>query len=815
MFLLIALILFLAVYLLAGRLHRRGRPDWRKDVLAAGLLALACSGYFWRILVGDSFMPADGGDLLSFLWPTYRFAAESLQSGQWPLWNPHLYSGAPHVADIQAGFLYPPNLALFLASADFGALAMQGMSILHLWWAGLGMYVLLRSLRSRGDDGELHGLAGRPAALTAGVAFAFSDPFWIHFGNLNLIAVASWLPWVVACYHRSLFTAHRSLAWSAAGGVLLGIATLAGHIQSTLFIGVAVLLYGLFWLYFELQEPGATVRPALLRLAGSTLLLAAMGMLIAAPVLLPAVQLAGYTARASWDYQQTVGYSLSPAQWIGLVVPGFFGRGPQLHWGLWPRVEVGYLGILPLALAVLALLARRNRHTWTFLGIAAVGFVLALGIYSIPHGWLSLLPGFDLLRAPGRFVLLLSFGLAALAGIGLQALLSPVGDSEAWKAMTRLSGGLGWLSKAAAAVVIPLTMAALLLSQDRDPAVYLRVGIAAIAILLAIAFLWASWALVAARRAGWARPGTVAALAVALIFLDLASTGAYNDLGSSDPTMTFEQPEIAAFLQQAQGDEPFRIDARTGVDQLWQPNTALLAGLDDVWGGDNPSMFAPYERYWEGMGSRSSRLYDFLNARFLIGRKDVELDWSKFELAFDGDPDLNVYRNLTALPRAFVVHDARIADGADAVAQAWAAVQNPAFDPATEVVIEPGGAQLPVTASAAGPESVRWLERSNNELALEVTTTAPGYLVLSEVWYPGWQAETEADGRVERQPVLRANSAFRAIPLWQAGTQVVRLRFDPAPWRIGLLAAGAAILVLVGMVVLAAVRRRAGDRVTG
>ena len=53
--------------------------------------------------------------------------------------------------------------------------------------------------------------------------------------------MASWLPWVVACYHRSLFTAHRSLAWSAAGGVLLGIATLAGHIQSTLFIGVAVL----------------------------------------------------------------------------------------------------------------------------------------------------------------------------------------------------------------------------------------------------------------------------------------------------------------------------------------------------------------------------------------------------------------------------------------------------------------------------------------------------------------------------------------------------------------------------------------------
>ncbi len=49
--LLILLILFLLAYALAYWLHRRGRLDARKDVLAAGLLALACIGYFWRVLV--------------------------------------------------------------------------------------------------------------------------------------------------------------------------------------------------------------------------------------------------------------------------------------------------------------------------------------------------------------------------------------------------------------------------------------------------------------------------------------------------------------------------------------------------------------------------------------------------------------------------------------------------------------------------------------------------------------------------------------------------------------------------------------------
>jgi uncharacterized membrane protein YfhO len=125
-----------------------------------------------------------------------------------------------------------------------------------------------------------------------------------------------------------------------------------------------------------------------------------------------------------------------------------------------------------------------------------------------------------------------------------------------------------------------------------------------------------------------------------------------------------------------------------------------------------------------------------------------------------------------------------------------------------QVVIEPGNAQLPVTAPATGPETVRWLERSNNELVLEVTATAPGYLVLSEVWYPGWQAEVEIDGRVEDQPVLRANSAFRAIPLWQAGTQVVRLRFTPPLWRIGLLTAGLKLIALAAAAGVALLRRR-------
>ncbi len=812
----VVFLLWLLVYVLAAWRDRRRGSEWRKDALAAGLLGLACVGYFWRILFGDSFMPADGGDLVSFLLPTYRFAAESLRAGEWPLWNPHLYSGAPQVADIQAGFLYPVNLLLFLLFPSFGVQAMEGLSVLHWWWAGLGMFVFVRSLRwgqeTDREDGTRTRI-GRAAALAAGLAFAFSDPFWVHFGNLNYIAVASWLPWVMACFVRALDaqpSTQRSvssgLGWAAGGGVLLGVATLAGHIQATLFIGLAVTLYGLFWLVFEARDADnrEQAKGAVIRVLVSVGTLVAVACLIAAPVLLPAIQLAQLTARAGWAYREAVGYSLAPPQWIGLLVPGFFGRGPQLHWGLWPRVEAGYLGIFPLVLAFLAVFTRRNRTTWTLLGISGVSFVLALGIYSLPHGWLSLLPGFNLLRAPARLVLLTDFGLAALAGIGLHVLLSPLADSEAWKALTRLSDGLGWAAKVLLAIVVPLTFGALLLAQDKDPTVYLHVSVAAIAILLFVAFVLASWGLIAGRRAGWAKPRTLAALALILIFLDLASTSAYEDVSDLDPSAGFDHPEITAFL--AQETEPFRIDGRTDIDTVWQPNTALMVGLDDVWGLVNPSMLSAYERYWEGMGSRSSALYDFLNAKYILGKKDVVLDWDKFELAFDGDPDLNVYRNRNALPRATLVHNAQVVSDAE---QALNAVRDPAFDPASQVVIEAEGASLPALTAAAGKETVRWVARSNNELSLEVTTTAPGYLVLSEVWYPGWVAEAEIDGRIERQPVLRANTTFRAIPLWESGTYQVRLRFAPKGWSVGVIASLATLLLLGAWGLIAWRRHRA------
>lgn len=762
---------------------------WHADLAALAALWLATMGFFWRVVAGQNWMPADGGDLVSFLYPTYRFAAAALHQGAWPFWNPHLYLGAPHVADIQAGFLYPPNLLLFLLRPDFPYGAMQWLSIGHVWFAGAGMYLLL----ARGVHLK------RIAAFAGALAFMFSDAFIVHFGNYNFNAVASWTPWVFWAYLAGLNTLGTQgkrrkwlpiLLWAAVAGILLAISTLAGHIQATLFLLLALFVYTVLWLWLQRAAPQPLQRggAALLYLAAAC----AMMTLLAAPVLLPAVQLTGYTTRAGWNYTDTAGYSVSPAQWIGWLIPGFFGRGPQFHWGAWPRVEVGYLGILPLILAGLGFLLRRDRNTLVWSGLALASFVLALGIYAIPHGWLSLLPGFGQLRAPARFVLVTDFALAALAGIGLDAILEPLGDAGR-QVLGRAEVWLGRASLAVWAIGVPLAYVALLLTQDRDQAIVLRVSITLIAVMTFAGLLLASLLWLIARRRDWAQSRTLGWLAAGLIFLDLASTGAYQDLGNTDPSRTFEHPQIAGFLASQPG--PFRVDARTGIESLWQPDTALLYGLDDIGGLDNPLQLADASRYWEGMGSRSSPLYDLLNARYVIARKDVTLDWDKFALAFDGDPQLNVFANRRALPRAFLVSQAVPVADHEA---AWQAIHAFGFDPAVTGIVE--GASK---AISDGRGSVTAIRAEVNGVLIEANVDRPALLVVSQMWYPGWQVWLDG---VRQAGPLRVDYTFQGL-LLPEGAHRVELRFSPPLWHLGWGLVGLAILALVCLMGLALLRR--------
>ena len=83
---------------------------------------------------------------------------------------------------------------------------------------------------------------------------------------------------------------------------------------------------------------------------------------------------------------------------------------------------------------------------------------------------------------------------------------------------------------------------------------------------------------------------------------------------------------------------------------------------------------------------------------------------------------------------------------------------------------------------------------------IEVRTSGegPGLLVLADAFYPGWRASVDG----HETPIYPANVLFRSVPV-PAGEHSVVFTFEPNGWRVGLIAAGAAVVLIAALWLLA------------
>ena len=666
--------------------------------------------------------------------------------------------------------------------------------MLHMYWAGLGLYVLLRALRFEtiappGSQVQTDRVQiSRPAALFGALAFALCDPLFIHLGNLNLIAVLSWLPWILAAYVKTLEAARWSSlwragwGWAALTGVLLAVSSYAGHAQSTLYVGLALALYTAGWLiqtFFDLREgpeewaeQGGSAVPigqAVLHAPALGIGVLVVAVLLMGPMLLPAFEMTRYTVRTEFTYQDAVSYSLAPVQAVaGLVTPGLFGRGPALHWSLWQRVELPYLGVPVLILAAGGLLQagrKRRGFLWVWLAMAVFGVLLSLGVYGIVHGLLTwLVPFFDQFRAPARALILWALGMCVLAAVGFdQALGRMAGAVSPGRSNVPRTLGerafdafVRWGALVLGIVAVPLSFLALFLTQS-DETAFLRASLASLALVLALAAWLGTWLILAVVRR--AKIGVLlgGGLLIALLFLELAAAGAYTDISSSDPTRGFQHSEIVEFLRA--DPDLFRIDTDTDIAALWQPDTAALAGLQDVYGVANPLLLRSVRDFLQSTGGRETRRYDLLNVKYVLVRTGTPLPEGKFERVFGPVGDLEIYRNNDFAPCAW-----------------WAPGDADLTN--LEPPQQPGGAQV----TRYGPT------------AIDVQVNAPeaGYLVLSETWYPGWSATVSG----QAAHIEQVDGVFRAVPV-PAGAAEVQLRYWPSSWAWGLVMLALGVLLVV------------------
>ncbi|MFN2185943.1 MAG: hypothetical protein ACK2UU_18325, partial [Anaerolineae bacterium] len=420
------------------------------DLAALAALAALTLIFFWQIALTNRVLA--GLDVFAYFYPYRDFASEAMRAWRLPLWNPYLFMGAPLLANSQVAVLYPPHWPLLWLSAPK---QVAWSIVMHVWLAGAGTYLFARAA-----------VRLRPlAAFVAALIFALGGFLGAQVEHVNQLNASAWLPWLLLCVEGAM--ARSRWRWLAilGGGAVAALALLAGHTQAAYIVLFGAGLYALLrgWPEFRARKLWQGLRGV-----GALALMALMGLPMAAGQLLPTLELSGLSVRSGGlPYNEAASFSLKP----GLVFKAFL---PPLLWEPPFSEYVAYVGLIGLALAAIGAWAvlRRKRSGGALLILALIGVLLAFGAYN-PVYWLlyKLVPGFNLFRAPARWLLLYTFGAAILAGIGLEMLpwpfRAPASEHPSrWAAVARSA----WKPALALLLVLELLVAGRQLAYSRPTA---------------------------------------------------------------------------------------------------------------------------------------------------------------------------------------------------------------------------------------------------------------------------------------------------------------------------------------------------------
>jgi hypothetical protein len=371
------------------------------DVVAvAVLLVLPVLVFGVPALLGHPVLP---GDDLSQNFPLRVLAGQQIRSGQLPLYDPYIWSGAPLLGGWNAGAAYPLTLLFAIVPAT----AAWTLNLIVTWAvAGAGMFGFLRALRLR----------SLPSFLGA-LSFTFAGAMSAQVGHFGLVAGMSWVPVQLLAVLRLSETrgiASR-LRWTAVLAAAAGLTILAGEPRAIDDACVIVVIYA-GWQILRLGRRGG---PAAISVAAG----AALGICLGAVQWLPGLAAISTSQRAVSSAALFNSGSL-PHKWLLLMlVPDLLGGsgsfGQPAYFAHYNLAEVtGYVGILPLV-AAFALLGRvrlrpRPPEWLVWLVMALAGVILALG-GNTPAGHLLMhVPLFGDQRLQSRNILVTDLALAVL-----------------------------------------------------------------------------------------------------------------------------------------------------------------------------------------------------------------------------------------------------------------------------------------------------------------------------------------------------------------------------------------------------------------
>jgi uncharacterized membrane protein YfhO len=246
--------------------------------------------------------------------------------------------------------------------------------------------------------------------------------------------------------------------------------------------------------------------------------------------------------------------------------------------------------------------------------------------------------------------------------------------------------------------------------------------------------------------------------------------------------------DLSGFVPQNKLPE-YNLETVTGYDIFilkdYQSFTNLIGNKSGLYVSNLPI---------EYMGANeitNTKILDLLNVKYLLTQESANI--SGYSLAYekkdfilerDYDPfkqysnktlDLYIYKNTKALPRAYLMGTAKTIYNHSLVLNELNSDQ---YDPKEYIIIEKeppaGHKNVPLS------EEVDIGYYSPNRITLNVTLDKPMFLVLSEVYYPGWKAYDNGN----ETEIFRTDYILRSIWL-DKGIHKIVFSYEPRSFQIG------------------------------
>jgi hypothetical protein len=701
---------------------------------------------------------ANISDQVSEFIPWLSLSWQQVHAGHLPLWNPSSGLGAPLAFNWQSAPFGLPALVSYSVPLRY---AFDASVAVTMAVAGTGAYVL----------GRVVGL-GAVAAAMVGTVFELSGPMIAWIGS-PLAGAFSWVGWLSALAVL-VIRSRGKLRYLVATAAATALALLAGSPEAVVLMFGSVVIVGGVTLVFEYRSAkghGTLLRSGL-ALVGAWI----VGAMVAAPVLLPGLQV----ARASVRSQSTFNAALPLHDLIYFVVQGFDGLpldGMHPFGGL-PVIEtMSFVGSVALVLSLVAVVHRGRRPEVLASGLIALAGILVVFVPSVV-GVAKDLPLLGMVQWQ-RGLFPIAFALALLAGVGSDALAR--GANRRAPLRTLVSASL----------ILSLALTAMAwwgragLSPP-DAAARLHGLLAALVASLAMVAVGGG-ALLFGRRRGLGANGAKRGAAVVVLLLAIETTSLLAvgmPWPSSSPTGVPSLPAVEQ-LQRVVGSGTVGFvsggcvngSSSTGLF----PNATLLYGLHqlDVYDASTPAeLFTAWQKD-AGTPSGAPAFYEFCPQ--ITTSRAARLFGVEWVLAGPGEsgPDGAI----------------RAGDVGDDVLY-----RVPGAAAATVVTAASGaalpGIDAPGTAiSVAHPDPSTWKVRTS--------ATSPSVLRLRLADTAGWHGTV--DGRpVPVLPFAGAMLQLRVPP----GHHTVEVTYWPTGFSVGIVLALLGGAAVVAIVIGAAVRRR-------